>query len=222
MKNPEIKVKTQGTKLLRSLFLCALFLATPAFAGLTGLTTETLPLNTLITNANASCPNQPFFVYSGGDPDNFADSDDPAYPSPNLAAFMASAGGSVVDYDGPMLDDRFGDSFNLQNGRSVCYALIRLTIRCAGSSLCSTDGLSIGQMDAFTFHAIAGISDPDLFNPGPQTYSFTGVAGDGSGVGLDGLSMITGGPTPVDSILDIYLQDDAEIDSIRLWVWYNP
>jgi hypothetical protein len=118
-----------------------------------------------------------------------------------------------------MLDDRFGDSFNLQNGRSVCYALIRFEVECGGSALCSTDGLGIGHADAFTYHGIAGVSSPELFTTGPQTYSFTSGT---PGVGLDGLSIITGGPTPIDSVLDVYLQDDANIDFIRLWVWYNP
>ncbi len=115
MENITFKVKTQGTKFLRNLLggmvVGALSLATPtgASAGLVNLVVA--PVN-FVATGNALCPGQPFFVYSGGDPDFFAASADPAYPSPNLLTYMTvppSVQG-VVDYDVLMNNGRLGDS----------------------------------------------------------------------------------------------------------------
>jgi hypothetical protein len=218
MRTIALKVKTHGTKLLRSLLggvvACFLFLATPAWAFDFTLSNLEYPPSDFIAEGNRRCPDQPFFLYSGGDPDNFV-GPDPAYPSPDLVSYLSGSVQGIVDYDTTMLNGRFGDSFNLQNTRSVCYAVIRFRVS-EPVGLANTDSLAIGHLDAtFTFNHVAGILYPAFPGAVIQTYAF-----DATGLGL--LSTITGGATPLDSVLDIYIQDDTMIDFVRLWVWYGP
>ena len=82
-----------------------------------------------IAAGNAACPDQPYFRYVGGKPDNFDGPTDPVYPSPDLVTFMSTTPSvqGIVKYDFTMGNGRFGDRFNLQNTRSVCYAVIKGT-----------------------------------------------------------------------------------------------
>jgi len=170
-----------------------------------------------VAEGDLACPAQPFYLYSGGKQDNFVTPADVAYPSPNLVAFIPG-GGPTVAYDTPMINGRFGDSFNLQNTRSVCYAIIQFKAK-------STDGGSTN--DGLTFGHVGPGGTPftvvgQIINPGITT-TFQSYALNATGRAL--LSTQTGvglDKTPEQSILDLYLQDDTMLDFFRLYVWYGP
>ena len=175
-----------------------------------------------IAAGNQRCPNQQAFLYVGGRPDSFSMPSEPAYPSVNLFQYMtvvSPSPGGVVDYDDPVINGRVGDSFNLQNTRSVCHALIQYRARYSmGADRPDNDGLTIGHVGngGSPFSVIAQVIDPGAA-PYHQTHAFTSA-------GLALLSNLTGvnlNRTPLDSILDIFLQDDTKIDFIRLWIWYG-
>jgi hypothetical protein len=173
-----------------------------------------------IAAGNAVCPDQPFYLYSGGKPDNFSPPPDPAYPSPDLVTFMTTPPSvqGIVDYDEPMNNGRFGDSFNLQNTRSVCYAVIRFRAKHTGD-IPHNDGLTIGHVGSggSPFTVVASVTNPGATSS-TQTYALNAT-------GRAKLSEITGvflDKTPLDSVLDVYLQDDTMIDFFSLWVWYGP
>jgi len=181
-------------------------------APVSGLTlTNLTTIGATIAAGNAACPGQSFFLYSGGYGDNFAAPTEPTYPSPDLQIFM---GGPGVYYDWPALNEEVGDSFNLQNKRSVCYGIIRF--RTNSISLASTDGFHIGHVASggSPFNVAASVTDF------PATTVDHNYALDATGLTL--LSSITGGATPLDSVLDAYLQDDSQIDFIRIFIWYGP
>ncbi len=203
--------------LLSGIAVYSVLLATPVQGvTLVNLTTE----GASIGDGNATCPGQPYFRYAGGKPEVFGGSADPAYPSPDLVSFAntpPSIQGSV-DYDIPMNNGRFVDSFNLQNTRSVCYAVISFRARHSGD-IPSNDILVLGhvQSGGSPLTEVARVFDPGA-TPATQTYAF-----DATGRTL--LSQLTGvflDKTPLDSILDVFLQDDTKVDFIKLWVWYGP
>ncbi len=193
-----------------------LLLETPANAGLLNLTSMA-SRGTAIAAGNAACPEQPFYRYFGGKNDNFASPADPAYPSPNLLTFMTvppSVQG-VVGYDVPMLNGRLGDSFNLQNTRSVCYAVIHFR---AGPTGGGNDALHMGHVESSGSFTIAA----SVLNGPAATFSQI-YAFDANGRAA--LSLQTGinlDRTPADSVLDVYLQDDTMIDFFEVLVWYGP
>jgi hypothetical protein len=203
--------------LLSGIVVCSLLLATPVQGRTLVNLTST---GATLAAGNDACPEQPYFRYVGGKPDNFKSPADPAYPSPDLVSFMTTPPSvqGIIDYDVPMANGRFGDSFNLQNTRSVCYALIKFRAKQSFGGA-SNDGLTIGHVESggSPFTVVAQVIDPGA-PPFIQTYAF-----DATGRTL--LSDITGvllNKTPLDSILDVYLQDDTKIDFIQLWVWYGP
>jgi hypothetical protein len=168
-----------------------------------------------VQDGNAACPDQPYYLYSGGKKDNFAGTADRAYPRPSLVASFPPTFG-LVDYDVVALDDMFGDSFNLQNNRSVCYAVIEL--RVTGISAFTTDSIGIGHWDpVLGWKGVAGILSP-ASSTGVQKYSLTGT-------GLSLLSAQIGGgseaKTAEDAILDVTVQDDTRLDYFKMWVWYG-
>jgi hypothetical protein len=170
-----------------------------------------------VADGNKACPDQPYYLYSGGKRDNYAAPADRAYPSPNLVAFIPP-GGPTVAYDTPMLDGRFGDSFNLQNTRSVCYAVIQFKAK-ATNGLASNDGLTFGHVGpgGTPFDVVGQVIYPAATS-GVQSYAL-----DANGLAL--ISVQTGAglnKTPDQSILDLYLQDDTMLDFFRIYVWYGP
>ena len=124
----------------------------------------------------------------------------------------------IADYDVSMVDDKFGDSFNLQTTRSVCYALISFRVGNTGPDN-NNVGLTFGHVETggSPFTMVAQVITPSGI-PQFQTYAL-----DATGRGL--LSLITGtflDKTPLDSRLDVYLQDDSMIDFIQILIWYGP
>lgn len=178
-------------------------------------------VNLTTQNANVEaghrlCPNQPYYLYSGGKPDGFAGPADPAYPSTNLTA-MIPAGGATVAYDVPMVDGRFGDSFNLQHTRGICHAVVQFRAK-ASNGGAANDGLTIGHVVNNSPFAIVA----QVINPGSTT-AVQSYALDATGLG--NLSAQTGwgmNKTRDQSVLDVYLQDDTQLDFFRVFVWYGP
>jgi|KBSMisStaDraftv2_1062788.scaffolds.fasta_scaffold566319_2 hypothetical protein len=169
-----------------------------------------------VADGNAHCPNQPYYLYSGGHRgSNIVP--EYTYPSPNLLAFIPP-GGPRMDYDGYSANSRFGDSFNLQNTRSVCYAIIEFSAVPLARDA-PNDGLTIGhvQPGGTQFDVVAQLLYPG-FTTARQRYAL-----DATGLML--LSLQTGvnmDRTPADSILDVFLQDDTMIDNFNIYVWYGP
>lgn len=166
---------------------------------------------------DAACPDQPYYLYSGGKSDTFASPVDSAYPSPNLVAFIPP-GGPTVPYDVPMSNGRFGDSFNLQNTRGVCYAVIQYRTKSTDSGS-PNDGLTFGHIGpgGSPFTVVGQVINSGSVSP-IQSYALDAT-------GLKLLSQQSGyflDKTPDDSILDLYLQDDTMIDFFRMYVWYGP
>lgn len=156
------------------------------------------------------CPNVDYYLYSGGKADALAGGADLAFPSPNLLQFIPT-GGPIVAYDVPMFNGRFGDSFNLQNGRSVCHAVIEFQAQNAPSN----DGLTFGHVGpGGTPFNIVG----QIINPG-WTGAVQRYALDATGLAL--LSAQTSNSSPLDTIFDLYLQDDTMLDYFKLYVWYG-
>jgi hypothetical protein len=172
-----------------------------------------------IPAGNLQCPDQRHFHYIGGLPDPFTSAPDPAYPSPNLLTFMTATPlvTGIVHYDVSTDDMAFGESFNLQNTRSVCYALLTFKVK-KSTALPSPDGLTVGHAeDDGSFTAVARVLEPGT-TQAVQEYAFDATA-------LGFLSNITGthlDKNPFDSILDIYLMDDTLLDFIEFRVWYGP
>jgi hypothetical protein len=188
----------------------------PANASLPTLKNLT-PVGATIADGDKACPDQPYYLYSGGKPDNFVGTADAAYPSPNLVAFIP-AGGSTVAYDAPMVNGRFGDSFNLQNTRGVCYAVIQFKAQSTNGGS-TNDGLTFGHVNpgGSPFDIVAQVINPGAV-PNVQSYALTAA-------GRNVLSGQTGwglNRTPAQSVLDLYLQDDTKLDFFRMFVWYGP
>lgn len=188
--------------------------------GPVGKLTNLTKTGSTVNAGNAACPDQPYYLYSGGKSDNFAAPPDLAYPSPDLVTFMGSSVQGNVNYDVSMDNGRFGDSFNLQNDRSVCYAVIQFRAKQTGD-IPSNDGLTFGhiQTGGAPFNVVG-----QVINPGGTT-AIQHYALDATGLKL--LSTQTGyfaptTTTPSDSVFDVYLQDDTEIDFFRMFVWYGP
>ena len=160
---------------------------------------------------NKACPKSDYYLYSGGKADAFAGGSDLSYPSPNLLAFIPG-GGPRVDYDVAMLDGRFGDSFNLQNNRTVCHAVIEFQ---AQTVIGTNDGLHFGHVQAggAPFNIVGSVIPPAAIT-GVQRYAL-----DATGLAL--LSAQTSNSNPLDTIFDLYVQDDTTIDYFKLYVWYH-
>jgi hypothetical protein len=170
-----------------------------------------------VADGDKACPDQPYYLYSGGKPDNFGGPADPAYPSPNLMAFIPSGGPSVA-YDVPMVNGRFGDSFNLQNTRGVCYAVIQFKAQSSNGGS-TNDGLTFGHVNngGLPFDVVAQVINPGAVTT-VQSYALTAA-------GRSLLSQQTGwglNKTPQQSVLDLYLQDDTKLDFFRMFIWYGP
>jgi len=121
-----------------------------------------------VAAGDKACPSQPYYLYSGGKPDNFAGPADLAFPSPNLVAFIP-ANGPTVTYDTPMSDGRFGDSFNLQNTRGICYAVIEFKAKSTNGGS-PNDGLTMGHVvgsNGSPFDVVAQIINPGAVGVGP-------------------------------------------------------
>jgi hypothetical protein len=203
--------------LVAALALGAVALAPAAEAAKTKETLVNLTkVGNKLSDAEAACPGTPYFLYAGGFPNDFTGTNEPAYPSPNLLAYIPP-GGAIVPYDVPMDNGRFGDSFNLQNTRSVCYAIVQFRVKPTGD-IPDNDALVFGHVDSTpAYTVVAQVNDPGAL-AGIQTYALTPA-------GLAALSLQTGvnmDKAPSDSILDVYMEDDSEIDFLRVFVWYGP
>lgn len=192
----------------------------PFAAGAAGLQLVNLtPDGATIEDGNRACPDQPMFTYGGGKRDHGAGTPDRAYPSPNLLAAI-SVDRPVIAYDTRQPDSHFGDSFNLQNNRSVCYAIVEFATQRSGTPLWSNDVMSIGHTGTdMILQPVGQVIVPNDGASGRHKM----LAFDQTGLGL--LSALTGqalDKKPEDSILDVYLEDDTAIDYFRLYVWYGP
>lgn len=168
-----------------------------------------------VDEGNKRCPDQPYYLYSGGKPDNFAGPPDLAYPSPSLVQFIPTSGPTVA-YDVPMVNGRFGDSFNLQNTRGVCYAVIQFKTQVSTAGA-QNDGLTMGHIGpgGTPFDIVA-----QVINPGTAMHSY---ALDANGRNLLGAQTGWGmNKSPLQSVFDFYLQDDTKLDFFRMFVWYGP
>lgn len=176
---------------------------------------EKVSLKKAMRRANRLCPEQTYFRYVGGHADKFGGAADPSYPSANLAA-LTNTQALRIDYDTPMTDDWFGDSFNLQNGRRVCHALLRVTFQKNGGT---NDTLVVGHVSSGVFASprAAQVNYPGAPGTTAVTYLWAFDA-----TGIAELSNITSASTPEDAVLDFYVEDDTAVDNIRLWVWYHP
>jgi CSLREA domain-containing protein len=165
------------------------------------------------------CPQQPYFRYVGGKPDSFGGGADPAYPSPMLQPFNPNP---RLSYDQPMNNRWFGDSFNLEEGRRVCHAVLRVTARHSGD-VPLNDGLTIGRSRPPVTPPPPRVMTPmvaQAINPGGSGTATSVWALNTAGIAA--LTTITSSTNNVDAVLDFYLQDDTTIDHIMLWVWYHP
>ncbi len=175
------------------------------------------PDGATLADGNKACPDQPYYLYAGGKPDAYAPAPDFAYPSVNLDLFIPH-NRPVVMYDTPQMDNRFGDSFNLQNTRSVCYAVIEYRVKSTNGGS-TNDGLTFGHVGAggAPFDIVGQVINP-AGSPGVHHYALdaTGrvLLGTQTGMHMD--------KAPADSIFDLYLQDDTAIDYFKLYVWYGP
>jgi hypothetical protein len=173
-----------------------------------------------VAAGNAACPNQSYYLYSGGKSDAFTSPTDPAYLSPNLSGYLSGAGSvqGIVPYDEPMDNGVWGDSFNLQNTRGVCYAIIKFRTEATGD-IVDNDAFLVGHLESGSgpFDLVARIDNPDA-KTGVQAYAL-----DATGLSL--LSQQTGynlDKTLDQSILDTYLEDDSSVDFFQIYIWYGP
>ena len=177
----------------------------------------TLQGNT-VAAGNAACPNQPYYLYSGGKPDGYAAVEDQAFPSAPLVSLISAS--KLVAYDSPAVNKQFGDSFNLQHTRGVCYALVQFRVK-SNQTDSANDGLTLGHVtnSSQPFAVVAQVINPAALGPGVlQSYAL-----DATGRNL--LSAQTGwgmDKTRDQSVLDVYLQDDTALDFFRIFVWYGP
>lgn len=209
-----------NTKTFRLLFGGALlygaFFAMPA-RGVTLVNLTTTGAS--IPAGNIQCPSQRHFHYVGGLEDGFASPSDPAYPSSNLLSFMTTVPlvTGIVHYDTSTDGMAFGESFNLQNTRSVCAAMLQFKVK-QGSAPPSPGDLTLGHAEADgSFTVVAQVLEPHTTQT-VQMYMLDAV-------GLALLSNITGvnlDKSPLDSIVDIYMTNNTQLDFLEWHVWYGP
>ena len=93
------------------------------------------------------CPR--VITYEGGVADNFAPGVDPAYPSLALDAYLHTSTQPVVQYDDQTnCDHWFGDSFRVDECViccGICSAQLEVTLKSCGSGLDCNDSITIGQ-----------------------------------------------------------------------------
>lgn len=174
--------------------------------------------NATIADGDRLCKKTNRYTYAGGDADDFKGAADDSYPSPALVAYLAPYTSTVHPYDKKQNNQHMGDSFNLQHQRSVCHAVIEFKARRTGDFPVN-DLLTIGHSDGggLGVFPVAQVTDPGS-NTAMQSYAL-----DATGLAL--LSLQTGinlDKSPQDAMLDLYLQDDTELDYFRLHVWYGP
>jgi hypothetical protein len=163
-----------------------------------------------IADGNAACPGSSYYLYAGGYNDNFAGATEAGYPSPGELAYFALFTNAVLPYDASIDNAFWGDSFNLQNSRSVCYALVQFRVKPTGD-LPSNDFLSMVHFhpDGATNDPIAKVGYPGAVT-GIQTYALDAT-------GLAALSTVTGSAS---AVFDAVMEDDSSIDFFNLYVWY--
>jgi hypothetical protein len=190
------------------------------------------------------CPT--VIVYQRGTADSFLNGPDPVYPSLALDAFLQSTaipGFPPVAYDeNSGCDHAFGDSFKLDACVfccGICSATLEITLRGCGSSLDCNDSITVGQapfgVGGVGYVLWNGYVDPngcpnnppiDTNGPPPTELRRT----------TDNARRVGGFPSPTIvktisldprkvaelicqrkiSTLDVYIQDDQSVDSMRL------
>lgn len=216
---------------------------------------QVLPLSVTLTNltpiqdlatatatGDSQCTEQPYYRYFGGKADNFALPADPSYPSANAKAFFSNlfnstAGVPITNrgYDasdvGVTSVGRVAESFNLQNSRSVCYAVIDFKVAVSGVPagfeatdlyLGHTPNQPTNPTGGTTFFSPTPIVSVEGIPVGTNAYTFAF-----SPTGLVLLTNMIGGnvgdsSTPLTSVLDIYLRYLQKIDNFEMRVWYAP
>lgn len=192
---------------------------------------------------NGRCHN--VVIYQRGIADNFALPADPVYPSAALATLLA--GGPHVAYDQGNCDVWFGDTFNLDSCvlcGDICSVVLEITLRSCGSSLDCNDEITVGQAP-FGKGGAGFVVTQTPVNSGGCPGGTGGGGSHSTDTAATGRAMarpaspspaLTQGPTVVKQIpldlpklrelvckrkitaLDVFVQDDQVIDSMRLIV----
>jgi hypothetical protein len=189
------------------------------------------PIGDPVDLPNARCHN--VVIYQRGIPDNFMPPTDPVYPSAPLAALLA--GGPHVAYDQPSCDVWFGDTFNLDSCvlcGDICSATLEITLRSCGSTLDCNDEITVGQAPFGKNGAGYVVTQTPVNSAGcgGGTHNNTGRmarAASASAATTPGPVVVKQVPLDVNKLrelvckrkvtaLDVFIQDDQIIDSMRL------
>lgn len=151
-----------------------------------------------------SCPTQ--VVYLKGHQDNFATSDGPekTTPSPQLTSYLAGLHPGMYDVDQPNFN--FGDSIPICPCET-CSATLEIRVRVVSArDAYANDGFAVGVAPFSGGQKLAGgaIWKPGEFGPKTITVPLDPAA-------LSRLLCGTKSPW-----LDIYVEDDTEVDWIKL------
>lgn len=174
------------------------------------------------------CPN--VVVYQRGIADSFASPTDPVHPSVPLAALLST--GTSAAYDDARCDVWFGDTFRLDKCilcSEVCSATLEITMRTCGAGQDCNDEITVGQAPfgkgGAGFMLSQTATDPngcpddaepaDMTN---ETQRRQKVAGPVvvKRIALDLLKLRELVCQRNVTALDVFVQDDHNVDSMRL------
>ena len=176
-------------------------------------------------------------TYQGGIPDNFAGGPDPRVWSPALTAYFSNKATRQYDEDG--CDRYLGESFLINKClicETLCQAEIEVTYKSCGSSLDCNDNITIGQAP---FNGTGGtiITSAPLYSPGCTTPTPDGVdtaPNPNRTVGTSITPNTRRFPIDVTKLkalcartkgasfwLDVVIQDDTNVDSMKLILTHN-
>ncbi|MDO9104849.1 MAG: hypothetical protein Q7U57_07790 [Methylovulum sp.] len=192
--------------------VCIALLAIPFQARAANINVAPITVSAGTAAAATLCPNTSPYHYIGGKIDAFALPSDLSAASSNLNAYMGTLPSTIMSYDtAPLFSQQVGDSFYLQPGRTVCYAMFKYGMQKAVGF--ADDQLLIGtSSNAFTT-PVASVSPPVLPNhPTSVTRTFALNA-----AGRNRLTNLLS----TDHVLDVHLQDNTKLDYIEFWVWYD-
>lgn len=163
--------------------------------------------------AEFPCPPQQPLVILHDTNDGFAPPGTPATLSPALNAWLVAPRTPRRGYDQAGLNMHFGDSMRIRPCK-VCRAQLEIRVKRASSTSAANDALHVGGAPFNT--AVLKVASP------VPLWQSTGLTDRVLTVPLPAAALnnyIFNGP-PGTSLLDVYVQDDSNVDYAKLTVWY--
>jgi hypothetical protein len=188
--------------------LAVLLVATAAVAQQPAEARQAYPADPPVTPACSAVT-----TFTAGIADNFAQPADPTVLSPALQAYFQNNNllATRSNFDTPGCDKHFGHSIRLNDCREcgVCGATLELRVKSCNTSLASNDAYYVGRAPFTGNNLIASGPVWSTGLPGPKTITVAIPPAK-----WQQLFCTPGTP----AFIDVYIQDDTIVDSIKLTV----